>query len=336
VAKLTTALIGCGARGGGHAKLLKECRELDCIAVCDLIEDRADAAAKELGVDKFTDYKQLMARDDLDTVVIATNTKSHFEIAMEAARRGKHFIVEKPLCTDIADAARLIGEADKTGVKAMVCYQLRFMPFCEAIKKYADQIDPVQILISHPRGMMKPQFLNPDPFCGIHDVISHHIDLAGFFMGREPTSVYATFRRNSFTDTGAVDNISVCIEYGEGDSVRSANIISSIGAAGIGDLYYVIGTKGCVAVSKMKDLVVKKPDSDEVETEELSGDGGDATGKLYSHFARYVSDTKGEVEERATLRHGLASLMISLATFESQKTGRKIKLAEFLEARKQA
>jgi len=329
---LTTALIGCGSRGSGHASLLKESKSLKCIAVCDIDAERAKACAEKIGVECYTDYKELMKRDDLDTVVIVTDTKTHCEIAMEAVRNGKHFIVEKPLGRSISEAAKLVEEAEKAGIKGMVCYQLRFAPFCEGIKKYCDVIDPVQILISHPRGMMKPQFLNPDPFCGMHDVISHHIDLASFFMGREPTAVYATFRRNTYTDTGAVDNISVCIEYGEGDSVRSANIISSMGGAGIDDLYYVIGAKGYVCAPNRRELLVKKPNSEKPEREELPPAGGDTTSLLYDHFARYVQEPAGSVEERATLKHGLNSLMISLATLESQKTGKKIKLSEFLEA----
>ncbi|NOZ19674.1 MAG: Gfo/Idh/MocA family oxidoreductase [Planctomycetes bacterium] len=331
--KLTTALIGCGSRGmGGHLKVLEGAEDLELIAVCDIIEDRAKAAAEQFAdgkVEVCTDYVEMMKRDDLDTVIISTHAATHAEIALEAIRRGKHFIVEKPLSTSIPDGRKLAEAAEKAKIKAMVCYQIRFMRFCEEMKDVCREIDPVQILLSHPRGMMKPQFLNPDPFCGIHDVISHHIDLASLFMGRDPTAVFSSLRRNSFTDTDAVDNITVCIEYGEGDAARTATLVSSIGAAGIGDLFYVIGSKGLVSRAGGNELVVKRSNDEKPRKVELPAAAGDSTRQLHAHFAQWVRDQDGKVAPRSTLRDGLNSLLISLATFESQKTGKKIKLADF-------
>ncbi|MEW6357581.1 MAG: Gfo/Idh/MocA family oxidoreductase [Planctomycetota bacterium] len=331
--KLTTALIGCGSRGvSGHLKVLEGAEHLELIAVCDADKDRAKSAAAQFkngDVDVCTDYVELMKRDDLDTIIISTNAATHVEIGLEAIKRGKHFIVEKPLSTNIPDGRRLIKEAEKAKIKAMVCYQIRFMRFCEEMADICREIDPVQILLSHPRGMMKPQFLNSGLFCGIHDVISHHIDLASLFMGRDPTSVFASLRRNSFTQTDAVDNITVGIEYGEGDSARTATIVSTIGAEGIGDLFYVIGTKGIVSRAGGNQLLVKRSDDPKPRKIELPASAGDSTRQLHHYFAEWVQDRNGKIAPRSTLRDGLNSLLISLATFESQKTGRKINLADF-------
>jgi len=331
--KLTTALIGCGSRGvGGHLKVLVGAEDLELIAVCDVMEERAKIAAEEYAgddVEVCTDYRELMKRDDLDTVIISTNAATHAEIALAAVKHGKHFVVEKPLSTSIPAARELVSEAEKAKIKGMVCYQIRFMRFCEEMADVCREIGPVQILLSHPRGMMKPQFLNPDPFCGIHDVISHHLDLASLFMGRDPTAVFSSFRRNSFTDTDAVDNITVCIEYGEGDSARTANIVSTIGAQGIGDLFYVIGTKGLVSRAGGNELLVKRSDDEKTQRIEAPAAGGDSTRQLHAYFAQWVRDQDGKMAPRSTLRDGLNSLLISLATFESQKTGKKIKLADF-------
>lgn len=331
--KVTTALIGCGARGvGGHLKVLEESEHLELIAVCDAVEERAKEAADQYKVDCSTDYVELLKRDDLDTAIIVTNAATHAEIALEAVRQGKHYIVEKPLSNSIPDARKLVEETEKAGIKAMVCYQIRFMKFCEEMAAVCREIDPVQILLSHPRGMMKPQFLNRDPFCGIHDVISHHIDLASLFMGREPTSVFSSFRRNSFTDTDAVDNITVVVEYGEGDDARTANIVSTIGADGICDQFYIIGTKGLVSRSGGNELTVKRSDDEKPQKIEIPAQGGDSTKQLHSYFAEWVRSNGDNIPPRSTLRDGLNSLLISLATFESQKTGAKINLSEFATA----
>src|SRR5438552_778537 len=106
------AVIGCGgAAWVGHLPWIEEHPAAELIAVCDVDSDRAREAGTRYGADSLTSYRDVLARDDIDAVVIATPPASHCEIACAAAESGKHVLLEKPMarsvseCDQIADAA---------------------------------------------------------------------------------------------------------------------------------------------------------------------------------------------------------------------------------------
>ena len=85
------------------------CRNRRLVAVCDLNEGRAREVAERYGVPNvYTDYRDLLARDDIAAVSIATPDFAHRDLAVAAAQAGKHILVEKPLATTVEDAAAIL------------------------------------------------------------------------------------------------------------------------------------------------------------------------------------------------------------------------------------
>ena len=134
MANLRTALIGCGQRGAAHAKAAQNCDRMELIAVCDLDEARAKAAAEQFGVPALTDHKELLAKDDLGAVLISTHTRHHAPVVLDAIAAGKHFIIEKPFTDTAASAKEVIEKAKAAGVIGTIGYQQRFMAFTEVLK----------------------------------------------------------------------------------------------------------------------------------------------------------------------------------------------------------
>ncbi|MGQ9649912.1 MAG: Gfo/Idh/MocA family protein [Phycisphaerae bacterium] len=99
--RVTLGHIGVGNRGKELLRGFMTCKGCQSVAVADAYSDRRDAAAQAIGGKAYADFRELLARPDIDAVVIATPDHWHVPIAMAAARAGKDAYVEKPLGVSI-------------------------------------------------------------------------------------------------------------------------------------------------------------------------------------------------------------------------------------------
>ncbi|MHB1628026.1 MAG: Gfo/Idh/MocA family protein [Bacilli bacterium] len=124
--RIRFGIVGCGVIGKKHAQEIAAMEDAELVAVAD----SAAAAARELGtkhdVKWYGDYRQLLQRDDVDAVNVCVPSGLHAVIAVDAARAGKHVVVEKPIDVSLAAADRMIHAAREAGVKLCVIMQHRF------------------------------------------------------------------------------------------------------------------------------------------------------------------------------------------------------------------
>lgn len=121
-----SAVIGCGNISRRHTEALTTGNYAELVAVCDIREDRARAAGEKFGVDYYTDYRDLLARKDIDCVHICTPHYLHAPIAIAAFAAGKHVFTEKPMATTPEDAEAMIRAAEEAGKYLGVCFQNRY------------------------------------------------------------------------------------------------------------------------------------------------------------------------------------------------------------------
>lgn len=127
--RLRVGVIGCGLIAQVmHLHYLRELADrFEIAAVCDLSEDVRNACAREYGVPKaFGSWHELL-NEKLDAVLVLTSG-SHAPIAIAAAERGVHALVEKPMCFSVAEGEAMIRAADQAGVTLMVGYNKRYDP----------------------------------------------------------------------------------------------------------------------------------------------------------------------------------------------------------------
>ena len=138
MAKVRLGIIGCGGMGGSHQSGLKELSDLvEVTCTCDVIEERARAAAEALGAPyAFTDYKDMV--EHVDAVVIVLPHELHFEVGAFFVRRGKHVLMEKPMCVNEYECKTLMDAAEKHGVVLMTAYPVRYWPAVRKLKEMAD------------------------------------------------------------------------------------------------------------------------------------------------------------------------------------------------------
>lgn len=164
-------------------------------AICGRNASAVQEAAEQLGWNEsVTDWRELIQRDDIDLIDINAPSDAHKEIAIAAAKAGKHIFCEKPLALTLADAREMLQAAEDAGVRHMVGFNYRFSPAVRLAKKLVDSGRLGQIY--HFRAwflqdwIMDPQFplvwrLQKEVAgSGSHgDLGAHLIDLAHYLVG---------------------------------------------------------------------------------------------------------------------------------------------------------
>lgn len=124
-------MIGCGGIATSkHYSALADMKELvEVVAVCDIIEERAIASADHFGISHectFTDYKQLLALEEIDAVLVLTPNVSHSLISIDAMNANKHVLCEKPMAINSSEAQKMIDAAKATNKVLTIAYQNRY------------------------------------------------------------------------------------------------------------------------------------------------------------------------------------------------------------------
>ena len=125
-------IIGCGGIANGkHMPALKKCENVEMIAFCDIIEERAVKAADEYGAAGAAvvkDYRELLGMKDVEVVHVLTPNYKHAEISIAALNAGKHVMCEKPMAVTAEEARAMCEAARRNGRKLTVGYQSRSNP----------------------------------------------------------------------------------------------------------------------------------------------------------------------------------------------------------------
>ena len=148
--KIRIALIGYQFMGKAHSnayrQLTKFFPEIGIEPVlrvlCGRTEDKVKAAAEKFGFAEYeTDWRKVIARDDIDLVDIVTPGDSHVEIAIEAAKAGKMVFCEKPLASTVAKAGAMQDAVAENNVPNAVCFNYRGVPAVALAKKMIENGD---------------------------------------------------------------------------------------------------------------------------------------------------------------------------------------------------
>ncbi len=139
--RIRMGLIGCGGISRAHARGYLQLPDLfEVIACCDERKELAEERGQQLGAKIVaTDYREILARDDIDAVDICLPHHLHSEVAIAAAEAGKHVLVEKPIANTLEEADAMIEAAKKKGVILMVAHNERYMPVYRKAKELVEQ-----------------------------------------------------------------------------------------------------------------------------------------------------------------------------------------------------
>jgi len=128
--KTKIAVIGLGGIAQVvHLPVLTKLGNVEISAVADINKNRLKTVSEKFSIARqFTDYKELLATQDVDAVIIATPTNTHSEIAIECLKAKKHVLIEKPISRNLAEAKEINAVAKRNKKQVMIGMNLRFRP----------------------------------------------------------------------------------------------------------------------------------------------------------------------------------------------------------------
>ncbi|MCK9252236.1 MAG: Gfo/Idh/MocA family oxidoreductase [Eubacteriales bacterium] len=210
-------IVGCGGIANGkHMPALKKRPNVELVAFCDIVPERAEKASAEYGAKGakvFTDYRELVALTELDVVHVLTPNKSHAPITIAALEAGKHVLCEKPMAKTAADAKAMVEAARRTGKTLSIGYQSRYRTDSMYLKKLIDDGELGEIYYARAHAIRRRAvptwgvFLNEEEQGGgpLIDIGTHALDLTLWEMNNyEPASVMGkTYRKLADTPNAA-------------------------------------------------------------------------------------------------------------------------------------
>lgn len=183
---LKVGVVGMGGIGNTHADVYAENDEVELVAVCDLIADRADSAASRLGVDVYYKLTEMLDREELDVVSVTTsgveNGSDHHDPVMEALDSGVNVLCEKPLSNSIADAEEMVAKAKQEGLYLGTNLNHRFVPAAYRALKYIQEGEMGDLLFIN----MALWIDNPNDtteYYHLRALHPHSIDVMRYFCG---------------------------------------------------------------------------------------------------------------------------------------------------------
>lgn len=219
-------LIGAGRMGKVFAHTLAfTVAEVDLIAVADNNPQTVDDVSTRYGIpNRYTDYHQLLAREDIEAVVIVTPTATHAEVIQAAAAAGKHIFSEKPLAQTLEMCDAAIAAVEAAGVKLQLGFMRHFDPAYVMAKKQIDAgvIGTPVMFRSCGRDPKRTslEFARRENSGGmIMDMGVHDFDAARWLMGSDVVRVYSEggcLVYPELKEAGDIDNAMVNLKFASG------------------------------------------------------------------------------------------------------------------------
>ncbi|MGH8927298.1 MAG: Gfo/Idh/MocA family protein, partial [Acidimicrobiia bacterium] len=134
------AVIGCGSIGNLRAQIAHRHPSVDFLAVCDIVGERAGRLAEACEADAWsTQATDIVTRDEVDAVIVASTEDAHFAPAMAALQAGKTLLVEKPFTIMPDEGQKLVVSAEEYGLRIYTGFTQRFRRRYLAIKEQINQ-----------------------------------------------------------------------------------------------------------------------------------------------------------------------------------------------------
>ncbi|HET9058703.1 MAG TPA: Gfo/Idh/MocA family oxidoreductase [Acidimicrobiales bacterium] len=132
-------LVGCGVIADVYAQAFAAVEDARLVVAHDVEGERAQAYAERNGAEVAASLEDLLGRDDVRAVIVCVPSGLHADVAVAAARAGKHLVVEKPIDIHLDAARRLMDEAARAGVSLNIVSQQRYNPGVQAARRLLEE-----------------------------------------------------------------------------------------------------------------------------------------------------------------------------------------------------
>ena len=199
--------------GQNHARIYFHSDAAELKAVADPVPDHRQRVAKQYNTKPYSDYREMLEREDIDAVSIAVPTSLHTEVALYALNKKKHVLLEKPIASTAAEAQEIIKCANSNGVKLMIGHIERFNKAITELKERLSQGQLGEVY------KIDVQRIGPFParitdVGVITDLSVHDLDIISYLTGANPIRIYAETQQKLHPH--AEDSVTALVHYNNG------------------------------------------------------------------------------------------------------------------------
>jgi len=334
VKRQKVGVIGLGPIGNRHADCYREIEGAELVCVCDIDRERADAAAKRLGVPAFHSVGEMASEIGelgLTMASVATGGEEygsdHCEPTLQALGAGLHVLCEKPISNEIAPAERMVAKAREKGLCFGIDFNHRFTPAARVAKKWVDEGRiGHQLFVNMSMWIMNPR--ESSPWFQIKALHPHTVDVMRHFAGdivavqcfatKAPgRKIWSTAQFNMKFASGAVGSLTGSYDIERGHPMERCE---------------VAGTKGRLVIDDMWREATLYPAGDPIKsvyTNPVFGGVRDFTDTFRNRLSRFVeqlNEGASPDEIDGSGADGLAAQKVLAAAIESIKTESVVKV----------
>jgi predicted dehydrogenase len=327
--KLRAGLIGLGAMGRNHARVLQI---VDGVELVGVAEPNGDANNLLRGIPVFATVADLI-RAGLDYAVVCCPTGLHEEVGLQLAEAGVPALIEKPLAPSVEASRRLVDAFESAGLVAAVGHIERYNPALQSLRTRLEsgELGDVYQVVTRRQGPFPHRIADVGV---VMDLATHDIDLTAWVTGQPYTSISA--RTVSRSGRPHEDMVAAVGQLQDGSMVSHlVNWLSPLKERST----VVTGDRGCfVADTLTADLTFYANGAINTEWEALRSFRGVAEGDmirfaipkrepLLVEHERFRDAVEGKDSDVVTLRQGLRTVEVSAAVLESARTGATMAVA---------
>lgn len=321
------ALVGCGGITAWHLRAYRAAH-YNVVALCDVNLENATLRRDEFYPDAEVtdDVDQVLRRDDVEVVDVATHTAVRPPLVEAALKARKHVLSQKPFVTDLAVGQRLVELADEMGVTLAVNQNARWAPHFSYLREatragLVGEVEGAHCDVHWDHGWVKGTAFETTPHLILYDFAIHWFDFLTTLMNQPPTRVFASKARATTQDIDAPLLAQAMIEYPHAQASLVFDAHTRLGRL---DRVFIAGSEGTLSSSGA--------DQDHQQVE-LTTKAGVARPKLVgAWFPDGFHGTMGELltsieEEREPMnsaRNNLASLALCFAAVASAERGEPV------------
>lgn len=349
---LRYGLVGAGLMGQEHLRNVAALAGASFVAVADPHGPSRDQAVALLGPGAFVcqDYRELLARDDLDAIVIATPNHTHAAVLRDAMDTGRHILCEKPLCTTLEDARAVARAAAQYPAVFWVAMEYRYMPPVARLIDvvHSGEIGTLKMLaIREHRFPFLPKVgdwnrFNRNTGGTLVEKCCHFFDLMRLVVRSEPVRIYASGaqdvnhldERYGGETPDILDNAFVIVDFENGVRAMLDLCMFAEGSKNQEEIA-ATGSMGKVEAFLPSSKVIlasrERGSANEVDVPLPADVGfeGYHHGSSYIEHVRFRDAILGAGPVEVTAADGLVAVEMGLAAQRSIEAGRPVLMEEF-------
>ena len=341
--KVGYGIIGCGVIAPWHARAFQSITDAKLVAVCDIIPEKAEKLKTEFGAEYvYTDYKEMLARDDIQIVSISTPSGMHADMGIDAARAGRHILTEKPIDINLEKIDKLIKTCDQQKVKLACIFQRRTSNLWKLIKQTVDEekLGKMILASAYLKYFRSQEYYDSAGWRGTWALDGggalmnqgvHLVDILRWVMG--PVDTVFSFADHLARNIEVEDTTVSSIKFKSG-AFGTLEGTTSV-TPGMSHRMEFHGEKGTIAIEGEK---IARWDVPGLDKEEVMKDLQDLVGDASSdptaigadghqeQIADLIAAVREDREPMISGREARNAVELILAIYESAKTGKPVKL----------